>query len=102
MVRGTTILLIAVLLFATTAISATAPTLLVFGLCVVVRRGLNSTMRFCPLALFLSYPSRVARIFFEKMTNGTFNKKYQQTGDKKCQKLLFMNMKEPHSILLKI
>jgi hypothetical protein len=59
-------------------------------------------MRFCPLALFLSYPSRVARIFFEKMTNWTFNKKYQQTGDKKCQKLLFMNMKEPHSILLKI
>jgi hypothetical protein len=67
-VRGTTILKIAVLLIATTTISITTTTILVFGLYVVVRRGLDSTMRFCPFALFLSYPSRIARkIFFEKM-----------------------------------
>jgi len=40
--------------------------MLVFGLYVVVRRGLNSTMRFCPLALFLSYLSRVAKNFLSE------------------------------------
>ena len=62
-VRGSTFLSIAVLLIATATFSAST-TLLVFGLYVVVRRGLDSTMRFCPLALFLSYPSRIARKIF--------------------------------------
>ena len=63
-VRGTAILTIAVLLFAASAISTATTAILVFGLYVVVRRGLDSTMRFCPLALFLSYPSRIARKIF--------------------------------------
>jgi hypothetical protein len=38
----------------------------VFGLYVVMRRGLNSTMRFFPLDFLLSYLHRIATIFLSE------------------------------------
>ena len=59
-VRGATILGIAVLLLATPTTSMTTTTLLVFGLYVVVRRGLSSPLYSCTFALcsYFLYPSK--------------------------------------------